>query len=513
MAESKGFNLADVIKAVPKLDTADGRKQIEYIDIDLLDDDPRNFYALSDLDTLADNIATVGLQQPLVVRPDPDKTGRYIIVSGHRRRAAVRKLVEDGREDLRRLPCLLDSSDESPALQELRLIFANSGTRKLTDPEIAAQAERVQMLLYRLKDEGFDFPGRMRDHVAEACQISKSKLARLKVIEKGLDGYAKQLWKEGKLNESAAYALARMPFTYRTSIAAVSGGKGLDGTKLDVLQKRIEKSDTRLWTGDKLTCPDGGACKHRTGFVRHALDHPWDEDCDGSMCCLNCPRGTKCDCYACSQMCSKAKAARKELKAEKQAKEERALKANNTKAQRSTIPNARRILKAAEAAGLPDYKYIPWEWANQINVKTLRQWANGDFSEGWSKWWSTPQLIPKFLRMPYDAATLLQCSADYLLGLTDDLQPSALAPTKYITGQIPDCPTEAAALFDLGDGLNLYRTFVRWDGKRWTFSGGVTIDSPCVGWFPIPDTPKTLEPAGDQTENMSVEEADDDDET
>ena len=57
-----------VLKAVSDSDTA-GREQIEYIDIDLLDGDPRNFYALPNIAELAENILLVGLQQPLRVRP------------------------------------------------------------------------------------------------------------------------------------------------------------------------------------------------------------------------------------------------------------------------------------------------------------------------------------------------------------------------------------------------------------------------------------------------------------
>lgn len=52
-----------VLKAVSDSDTA-GREQIEYIDIDLLDGDPRNFYALPNIAELAENILLVGLQQP-----------------------------------------------------------------------------------------------------------------------------------------------------------------------------------------------------------------------------------------------------------------------------------------------------------------------------------------------------------------------------------------------------------------------------------------------------------------
>ena len=133
MADKKGFNLAEALASVPKLDTADaGQKKIEYIDTAYLFDDPKNFYTLSDLDSLVENIELVGLQQPLLVRADPENPGYYIIVSGHRRRAAIRKLVDEGREDLRKIPCIVEAGQESAAMQELRLIFANSSTRKLT---------------------------------------------------------------------------------------------------------------------------------------------------------------------------------------------------------------------------------------------------------------------------------------------------------------------------------------------------------------------------------------------
>lgn len=223
MAEKKtGFNLAEALAGVSKLDTgASGREQIEYIDIDRIDDDPNNFYELSGLGELAANIELCGLQQPIRVRTNPDDASRVIIVSGHRRRAAIRQLVADGRDDLREIPCIRERTDGSSALQELRLIYANSDTRKLTSAEISKQAERVEALLYQLKEEGYEFPGRMRDHVAEACKLSKTKLARLKVIRDGLSksGQIKKAWEKGELSESTAYRLARMPAELQDEIA------------------------------------------------------------------------------------------------------------------------------------------------------------------------------------------------------------------------------------------------------------------------------------------------------
>ena len=70
------------------------REQIVYLDVKDLEPDPKNFYSLSDIESLMDNIALFGIQQPLRVRADPMDPDRGSIVSGHRRREAVRRLAE-----------------------------------------------------------------------------------------------------------------------------------------------------------------------------------------------------------------------------------------------------------------------------------------------------------------------------------------------------------------------------------------------------------------------------------
>ena len=79
----KTFNIGDYLKTdnVSKLDT----EQIVRIDLDRIDPDPANFYSLDGIDELAGNIELIGLQQPLRVRPEGD---RFVVISGHRRRAA-----------------------------------------------------------------------------------------------------------------------------------------------------------------------------------------------------------------------------------------------------------------------------------------------------------------------------------------------------------------------------------------------------------------------------------------
>ena len=137
MAKGK-FDMSEFLKpaAVPESDT--GREQIVYLPLDQLRADENNFYSLDGIDELAANIELIGLQQPIRVRKDGDG---YIIVSGHRRSAALRLLVEDGQKRFAEAPCIIERDDgESPAMRELRLICANSDTRKMfVFPEVIAR--------------------------------------------------------------------------------------------------------------------------------------------------------------------------------------------------------------------------------------------------------------------------------------------------------------------------------------------------------------------------------------
>lgn len=204
------FDLGAMLADVSKSDT---REQIEYIPLENLESDPNNFYQLSGVEDLASNIALCGVQQPIRVRPG--QGGHYIIVSGHRRRAALESLAKEDPQRWKEIPCIVERDSVSPALQQLRLIYSNANTRTMTSAEVSQQAEQVEKLLYKLQEEGFDFPGRMRDHVAQAVQVSTSKLARLKVIRENLAEEWQPAFKSDKLSESTAYELAKMPLEWQ----------------------------------------------------------------------------------------------------------------------------------------------------------------------------------------------------------------------------------------------------------------------------------------------------------
>lgn len=411
------FNLGDLIKqgTVPNLGTA--RDEIEYIDLALIDDDPRNFYQLSGLDELAANIELLGLQQPIRVRTNPEDPTHVIIVSGHRRCSAIRNLAKEEPERWKQVPCIREQNTESPALQELRLIYANSDTRKISDADLSKQAARVEMLLYQLKEEGYDFPGRMRDHVAKACQVSKSKLSRLKVISEGLSEVWKLSWEKNKLPEQAAYALARMPDEFQRRMFKACSGS-LKGNSAE----RIYQKYSEGWRWEAtITCPSGKTCSHADAALHHDMENY--NMCGGNTCCLTCEQFTR-NYSPCERACSKAKSQRKEENADKKAKEEAEQAKKQRKLLASVSESASRLLVAADAAGISDNIEMRFNrYGGTYSVKELRNFAAGNFG---GRIPYTNEFEPSQLYDVAEIAKALQCSADYVVGLSDELHPGSM---------------------------------------------------------------------------------------
>lgn len=420
------FSLAEVLREqlqnagadVSKLDTSGGLEQIEFIDIGLLDGDPRNRRDLRGLDELAANIELLGLRQPLRVRENPDGSGRFVIVSGHRRRAALQRLVDDGRAEFARVPCIRDNPAQSSALQELRLIFDNLDTQPYSAAEKAKLAERVEMLLYTLKEEGMEFPGRMRDQVAAACNISAPKLARLKVIREKLVPEYMGLFEKDKLTEQAAYALARLPEDFQKRLA-----NALSEVPSGNAAEKVLKKYNEGWRWEpELQCPDGKPCKRGDTFLRRDCEAPgWASWCGGQTCCLKCKQA-KADYSPCDRMCSKAKARRKAAKDEAAEAAHKREQKNGRKYQKETQVYAKRLLPAIDAAGLPEDEIIRWNYG-RYTVGEVRRWAAGEFDD--PAGWYQARLTPGECRADVEMSQLLDCTTDFLMGLTDDFRPPA----------------------------------------------------------------------------------------
>lgn len=495
---SKKFDLGELTRAlagdVPESGT-EGREQIEYIDIGLIDSDPGNFYELRDIPDLAGDIETVGLQQPLLVRPGED--GHVVLISGHRRRAALQLLVDDGKEQFRQVPCIRKTGG-NPLVYEMQLIFANAHTRVLTNAEIGKQAARLEEIFYQLKEQGYEFPGRMIDHVAEACNIKRAKLGRLKKIEAHLAPCYKPLWDAGDLPEDTADALAGLPQEVQERIKRVCPKKVPTANAIRSMGERLESKRYDYCTVG-FRCPDGGACTYQDKFFRHDLICDSWTRCSGATCCVECCRGGahSPDSYdaACPQMCTKAREVYEKAKAEKKDSEERESAKARSKAVKKAMADAARIVRAADAAGLDDDTKLASAYSSLTKVGVLRKISQGDVPENVSNY-GLSEIIPYRTKDLTSMAWTLHCSTDYLLGLTDQLRPADAEPGQMALaawmpgGLTPPEPCEVVADVDAGEGVKM-RRLLYWDGAVFRFKkSGVDIEVSVIRWLRLPEVEK-----------------------
>ena len=220
----KAFSIADYVNPLEsKLDT----DEIQHIGLERIRCNAGNFYAVENVDDLADSIRLSGLLQPLLVVPAED--GDYRLISGHRRFKAIRQLYEESNfSDWDKAPCIVLPDPQNADREQLMLIHANSTGRVLSGAEIQRQGREIRDILVRMKEEGVEIPGRLRDVVAEQMQISSSRLARLDAIENkiAVPGIRKA-WKEGDLGESVAYEISQLPSEkqYRFLDRVIDDGK------------------------------------------------------------------------------------------------------------------------------------------------------------------------------------------------------------------------------------------------------------------------------------------------
>lgn len=163
-------------------------------------EDPRNFFETEGGEEierknaeLMDSIRADGLIHPVTIRPNPDYNGgnvKYILVSGHRRYIAFKRLAEQD-PAFTEIPAVLKNlKDELQA--RLMLLEANTTARDVTDWERAKAVEEYGRILDELKAQGAEMDGRRRDHIAAALGMSKSSVGRFENINKNLSEPYKQ---------------------------------------------------------------------------------------------------------------------------------------------------------------------------------------------------------------------------------------------------------------------------------------------------------------------------------
>lgn len=213
-----------------------------------------NNYSTEKIQELASMILlSGGIKQNLLARKKTPDT--YELIAGHRRRLAVKYLVEElGREEFAMMPVHVERTGD--LVSEVNLILTNCGARERSDWEKMMEVTRLTELMKAMQGgdnderERFrslfgkepDLGGReLRKLVAETLGLSETKVAQLNHIDNSLAPELKERFREGNLKVSAANKAASLPPERQKELAVKQ-----EISMSDVDERCVSESDTEI---------------------------------------------------------------------------------------------------------------------------------------------------------------------------------------------------------------------------------------------------------------------------
>lgn len=176
-----------------------------YLDAESIIPSEENFYSIEEIEEMADNMQLVGQLQPLLIGC---VDGKYRLVAGHRRLAAIR--LNNERGFVKKAWCAGKEMDQIEFM--LCLLSTNAFTRKINDANLLEQTEKMKYWIGKAVEAGkLKVVGKMRDYIAQQMGVSSTKVAQIEHINKHLSEEGKQALSEGTMNFSKAYETSRLP--------------------------------------------------------------------------------------------------------------------------------------------------------------------------------------------------------------------------------------------------------------------------------------------------------------
>ena len=382
---------------------SDSDTETRWIETDKILHNKRNFYPRPtnlQLSDLADSIKANGILEPPTVVAD-EEAGCYRLISGHSRMEAVRLLQsqEPDNPAYQKILCrVLPPMDEAT---ELSAVIEANRQRIKPDALLAREAQALTEAYIKRREAGEELPGRIRYHVAEAMQISKTKLANLSAIQKGLKvpGIVER-WENQEIPEAAALEIARLPVEaqYRLLDWVIDGHHSYS--------MRDVKKFAVMWGGCMHKCPESsGFCTNAEAIYNQ--DYHGGE-WSGAGCCMKClARDT------CQAACGFARPHEPEegaggIAPPPKLENRVELSAEDWQVRRERF--SERLRAARESTGLDRAAFA--EKIGEYKA-TYSAWENGN--------------LPGSSAFPR-LAQALGVSTDYLYGLTDDPAPKQWQP-------------------------------------------------------------------------------------
>lgn len=207
---AKKFSISEgmlngISKNTEKVATLEAKEnfKIEYIDIDKIIRNEKNFYEINNIDDLVEDISINGLNHNLVVRVT-DK-GLYELISGERRYTALKELVNKGEERFKKVPCKISNLNDLDS--EIVLIQANAQSRELSESDKLKQVQRLTEL-YNMKKKKGEKVGKIRDIISKDTGLSPTQVGRYSTINKKLIPELKSVLEQGNLSIANASEFA-----------------------------------------------------------------------------------------------------------------------------------------------------------------------------------------------------------------------------------------------------------------------------------------------------------------
>lgn len=211
---------------------------IKMIDIKEIIPSEKNFYEISAIELLADDIEREGLKHNLVVAKDPS-TGLYKVKSGHRRLAAIELLIKEKRiNSTIKIPCTVDG-EKSEAENNFDLIMLNATQRKYSDADVMHEYEEIERTLKALADEGKPVKGRMRDNIAKILKVSPAQVGKIENIKHNAVPEVEKAVKGGAMSISTANEIAKLPEEKQKEI--IKEKPNISHTEVKEIQKQEKK--------------------------------------------------------------------------------------------------------------------------------------------------------------------------------------------------------------------------------------------------------------------------------
>lgn len=312
----------DINKSVDKAIRSIRKMKVIEVALERLKPSKDNFYQMTDIDELKENIKEFGLIEPIVAMETENDD--YEIISGHRRCEAFRQLAEEN-EEYKKISCRIIA--QIPELKKkILLVSANKQTRDKTDWEITIEINKMKEYLEAYKkDTGVKMSPRQK--IGEMTGRSKTDIGRHITIYNKLSPEMMERYKQGDLKVTAAEYAAGFSMSVQNDIAEAIKGEitraGIEEyvlsvkpqeTKPQAIQLEPEKPTEEYSEADEEEEDEDKKETSKNEVYNRLLKKMEVCGYENLEPCEQCKIATACPncCKTCSEPCNRQRGCRKE---------------------------------------------------------------------------------------------------------------------------------------------------------------------------------------------------------